>query len=129
MEILERNGHRPHSMRGIEVDYIVDLTQHVYDNPILCSLLSYFVRAERTMYPEEFISAGIETINKEIVATQGPNVPQQLDYTSLFTDEECIPIHSSTGLVPNNTIRTWKKNLTAMIHHFKNSSTPLILPH
>jgi hypothetical protein len=88
----------------LSLDYIVQLTDNIYDNPILCSLLSYFVRAERTAYPDEFVAAGRKVIDKELAATQLPNRPQQLDYTCLYTNL-ANPIHEESAKVPKRTIK------------------------
>jgi hypothetical protein len=113
--------------RSIPMDYIISLLDTIWDNPLLCSLLSYFVRAERTEYPDSFILAGRKVIDKELAATQQPDRPQQLDYRCLYT-EFPIPIHEEIGLVPTRTIQLWQAGLEHMINEY---SSPhfILFPH
>jgi hypothetical protein len=55
--------------REISLYEICDLFEHVYHNPLLCTALSYFCRAEGTHLPEEFIEARTNAIYKEIRAS------------------------------------------------------------
>jgi len=111
----------------LNLEYIISLTDHIYDNPLLCSMLSYFVRAERTAYPDTFVEAGRRVIDKELAATQLPNRDQQLDYTCLFT-EDLTPIHKELGLVPERTIYLWKTHITTITHKYS-SSYHILFPH
>lgn len=111
-----------------DFNYICSLLDNIYDNPILCSLLSYVIRAERTRYPEQFIEAGRATINKELAATQLPNIPIQLDYRALFSDGEPFPVHMEKDFVPFRTIHLWRAHLSPITKRFSNSHH-LIFPH
>jgi len=47
------------------LDYIISSVDKFHGNPILCRLLSYFARAERTRFPEENLLQGRKTVDKE----------------------------------------------------------------
>lgn len=113
---------------GVWYSYVVTLADHVSENPLLCALLAYFVRAERTVLPEEFILEGQKAIEKEIAATQLPNKTMQLDYRSLFSDTRPVPIHKELELVPNKTIRYWNGHL-ANVKYRLSQENRLIFPH
>lgn len=81
---------------------IDDLLQNVYDNSVIMSLLSYFVRAEGTSRLDEFLAVNEQLIQKEVAASQLPNRLQELDYTYLFHEEETHrPVHKETDLLPS----------------------------
>jgi len=73
-------------------------------------------RAERTRYPEQFTQIGQDTLLKEIKASQQSNLPMQLNYQVLFTEER-VPIHMETDLVPVRMAHTWKDHIVRMIEH------------
>lgn len=123
----ERSGQQSSHHSIIRLDFLIGLLSNIYDNPLQCSLLSYFVRAERTAFPDEFLLIGQETIQKEMKATQQPDRGQCLDYTSLFTDNPSA-IHSEVGLVPTRTIYLWKKHISSM-RRLYNHETHLVFPH
>lgn len=71
-----------------ETFYISDVDEafkNFYDNPLLCSCPSYFVRAEGSIFLDQFLQVKDDTSLKEISASQLPDRPQQLDYTCLGT--------------------------------------------
>jgi hypothetical protein len=114
----------PHATeKTIHVDQIATLFDHLYDNPVLCSVLSYFVRAETTRYRQEFLLLKEESITKEISASIDPPRPQQLSY-SIFLDGEERPVHNvaQDAAIAWKTVRTLKKNVSQIIHRFTHST-------
>jgi hypothetical protein len=57
------------------------------------------MRAEKTYYSEEFLSLGMESVLKELRASQLPNLPQALDYSSLFSEEDSLPLHQEARFI------------------------------
>jgi hypothetical protein len=122
MKLLEQQGHRQSAKNQIELDFIITLLDNIYDNPLQCTVLSYFARAERTQYPDDFVQAGQETLNKELKATQLPNYPQQLNYIGLFT-EYPTHIHRELEDIPEKVHYLWKGHLASVIRKYN----PIIL--
>lgn len=112
---------------SVFTEHILQLFENFYDSPTACTILSYMVRAERTRYPEQFTSIGNQTLLKEITASQQTNLPQQLNYQALFTEER-VPLHIETSLVPLRMAHTWKDHIHRMIEHMTDSKT-ILLPH
>jgi len=98
------------SLRYIPISYILDLFEHLYDSPLQCSVLSYFVRGEITKYPEQFSSIGTEQIWKEIQASQQLDKDQELQYIGLFTDEP-LSIHKEVAYLPRLTQFMFTKHM------------------
>lgn len=123
---LRSCGYDP-KKKFLKLSYIVSLLDNIYDNPFLCSILSYFVRAEKTEFPEQFLAAGRKVIDKELSATQLPNRPQALDYRCLFTGDR-IPIHEETSLVPTRTMGLWSRHIESLRHKYE-SDRLILFPH
>lgn len=51
------------------IEVVLQLFENFYDSPTACTILSYMVRAEHTIFPEQFIKIGTETMDKEIKAS------------------------------------------------------------
>jgi hypothetical protein len=111
----------------VSIDDITPLLQNIYDDPIGLSVLSYFVRAEATIFPEEFRKAGDETIAKEILASLEPNTQQALDYRGIFTDEK-VPVHIELNLFPERTSLLWKSQIRRICQYYTNERT-ILFPH
>jgi hypothetical protein len=58
-----QNG-KPLKTKMIRLKLVLDLFENFFDNAILCSLISYFVRAERTEHPTQFIGIGKDNLDK-----------------------------------------------------------------
>jgi hypothetical protein len=65
------------SAYSLSLDKVVRQFDNIYDNPMLCCLLSYLVRAEATAYPDQFSELYSKGANKEISASQLPTREQQ----------------------------------------------------
>jgi len=106
---------------------LLPILDTLYDNPIGLSILSYFVRAETTIFPDEFITIGNETIGKEISASLRPNVQQTVDYRGIFTEEK-LPLHEGVSEYPVRTAQLWKTQLHR-ITTILSRSDYIIFPH
>lgn len=115
------------SLRYIPISYILDLFEHLYDSPLQCSVLSYFVRGEVTKYPEQFNSVGNEQIWKEMKASQQLNLDQELQYRGLFTDE-LLPIHKEVAYLPRLTQYMFTKHMKHFVETYTDESK-IIYPH
>jgi len=111
----------------LDASIVLDLFENFYDSPTACTILSYMVRAEKTVYPDQFLKVGAESIAKELDASQQPDLPQCLNYRGLFT-EAAEAIHEGHDLIPSVTTALWKSNLSAVKEHLSKDST-IILPH
>jgi hypothetical protein len=127
---LQRVGIIPSSIglvNTLDASIVLGLFENFYDSPTACTILSYFVRAERTVYPHEFIQVGVDSIEKELDASQLPDLPQCLTYRGLFTDA-AEAIHEGHDLIPSVTTALWKHHLSNIKSHLSKDST-IILPH
>jgi len=72
---------------GMEhIDYYIQIFDEIYhDSPLLCSFLSYILRAERTEHIDAFRGQRETTLMKEILASQLPDLQQQGEYRSIFS--------------------------------------------
>jgi hypothetical protein len=118
---------KPYDIRAIWTSQVLDLFENFYDSPTACTILSYFVRAEVTEYPSEFVSVGNDTMDKELKASQQKNLPQALNYAPLFT-EYSGRIHEEVNVTPSSTIYLWKRHMDRFSQHFTDPKT-VILPH
>jgi len=92
---------------------LVDLFTQIYHSPALCTILSYFVRAEVSVFPEEYMTAKNDGILKELLASQALGRSQQLDYRAYFTDI-MHKVHTESDLAPYRTARLWRQHLNRM---------------
>jgi len=109
-QLMANTGGQVQRLTYISVDDLIPILDTLHDNPIGLSLLSYFVRAERTLFPDEFRQVGEETIRKELQAGIHPNVDIQLDYRGIFTDDK-IPIHKELEPFPERVAFLWKTQI------------------
>lgn len=79
--------------------------EHVYDSPLNCSILSYFVRAESTAHPDQFRIEVDIAFNKEIMAALHYKSPaQEFNYAAIFGGED-TPIDPVLGYGRNNLVQ------------------------
>jgi hypothetical protein len=71
-----------HKLYKVDVLEIADLYNEVYNSPMSCSVLSYFLRAESSAYISECLELRQNGINKETTVALhfDPTVEQALDY-------------------------------------------------
>lgn len=125
---IPRRGQSSTSERTVDF-YLSDLAQlfdHIYDNPFLCCILSYFVRAESTYFRSEFLSLLDESAIKEISASQQGDVTMQLNYRPLFTQDESEGIHLEIDRFPKKTVLMWQHHLASAIEHFSRRDVVLL---
>jgi len=96
----------------VTLDYIIGVTDNPYDNILLYSLLSYYVRAEENKHTDQFINANRETILRELNATQQLGRIRQLDYMLLCTDHPSR-IHTELDVIPRDDLSV-STNLKAL---------------
>jgi len=94
----------------VAAELILNLFSSLYHSPALCGVLSYFTRASETVFPDQFLHAGLEGISKEMLASQVSNVVQQLDYAALFSDS-IRPVHRELVMLPYKTHGLWVKHI------------------
>lgn len=111
----------------VSLDKVCDYFDNIHDNPILCSCLAYFVKAEQSYYLDEFLTIGQENIYKEIRASQLPNLQQALSYECLFTTDESL-IHQEIDQYPRNLVRVFKRNLGNLINSWTFNDHMLYIP-
>jgi len=82
IDIVLRSG----DVLQLELASFCSLLEDIAFCPILCSLLSYFVRAEQTHWTEEFLSQKGKSLDKEVgAALEYRTFNQILDYSAIFT--------------------------------------------
>lgn len=106
---------------------VLSLYENFYDSPTACTILSYMVRAEQTVFPAEFLEIGTQGMDKEVKSSQQQDLPQELNYRGLFT-EALESIHEGINVIPTQTFQLWKTHLATIKNHLSKSST-IILPH
>jgi hypothetical protein len=106
------------SAYSLSLNKVVRQFDNIYDNPMLCCLLSYFVRAEATAYPDQFFELYSKGANKEISASQLPMREQQLDYSCLTTDDVGTGIHHEVESFPYRTVALFKSHIKKSTFHF-----------
>jgi len=116
----------PINHTSISMRAVTDLYMSIYYHPGLCTILSYFVRAESSMYTSEYEVVKMEGILKEIRASQHPSVPQALNYQPYFTDLN-TRVHLEAVITPSRTAFRWKSHLNNVIAYLQKPST-VILP-
>lgn len=76
------------SGEGVVIIYpshLASYFENIWPFPLLCSLLSYFVRAEGTIHKEQFLEEKAKSLDKELAAAlHYESIPQRLDYSGLF---------------------------------------------
>jgi len=114
-------------MTFIHTAHLLDLFEHIYDSPILCSVLSYFVRAETTAHPKSFEDISENQQAKEIAASQQLNIDEQLSYLALFTDG-LAPIHRERDIVPRLTSYMFTSHMRSLIDEYTDERF-ILFPH
>jgi hypothetical protein len=85
------------------------------------------VRSEQTIFPDEFLNIATQGMDKELKASQQNDLPQELNYSGLFT-EILEEIHEGINIIPTRTFQVWKTHLATIKEHFSKPSS-IILPH
>jgi len=120
-----------HCVRIILIEDICTLLDCVTPYPILCSLLSYFVRAEATIHVAEFLEEKMKSFDKEVGAALAPDQDQCLDYTSLYGigDNPIHPQQATFGFHgPRRLTTLWASGIQRIKSTLSNSRTPPIFP-
>lgn len=92
---------------------VVDIFENIAYNPVLCSALSYFCRAETPSNIAEFREIHFQSIIKEIGATQQGDRQQQLNYRGLTTDSR-EPIQEERFFGSEEVIRRFKEGIYSL---------------
>lgn len=123
---MERDIHNPLTGRTLSSDEWFSALHKSYRSQVWVSIIAYFARVERPYYREEFLLQKEVAARKEIKAATQEDLPQQLDYTALFTSD---PTARITGFCPvdhNKLVQMWTggfNKLPAMFH------TRVVFPH
>jgi hypothetical protein len=118
IQVRVQNRHRRYTWVTLTLRSVIDTFENIYDNPMLCALLSYFVRAEGAHNPTEFFDLFAIGSRKEILASQSGMREQQLDYSCLTTDDKGAGIHFEIAAFPYRTVALFKKHIKQSITHF-----------
>jgi hypothetical protein len=123
---------RGYSDDGIIILYpstIASLFENIWPFPILCSLLSYFVRAENTIHISEFLAEKDISLNKELqAALHFTTIDQALDYTGLFGVSSAHLHPQLTGDINWRLQTLFGAGVQQIVSSFSKSSTRPILP-
>jgi hypothetical protein len=93
---------------------VLSLWENLYDNTLACTVLSYFMRAEQTYKPDEFLATLEEQKIKEYNASSALDQPQRLDYRILF-GIEAVGIHSEVNELPVRTAQLFQYRLRELL--------------
>jgi len=103
--------------------------EHVWMFPTLCSLLSYFVRAENTLHVQEFVKEKEISLEKELqAAIWYETQTQTLEYTGLFGVGERHMHPQLPGNISARLTKLLKSGIQRIQSMFSKTTTRPLLP-
>jgi len=112
--------------------YASDLARYfdrIYPFPLLCSLLSYFVRAESTIHIQEFLEQKTVSLDKELSAALFyEDHGSILDYTGLYGQSGSHLHPQLPGRMNPRLFHIWESGIRHIAQLFSSVGTPPLLP-
>jgi len=118
-------GH-PLYRKTVTFEDVIHHLSIVAKSPILCSVLSYFTRAERLAEDEEYRIQKEKIIRKELQAALHEDRPQCLNWASLTVPH--VPLYTDGGYYTFQTMKMWRAGVVRLKQIFEEQQH-IFIPH